>query len=105
MAETPAWLQSQLGLTAFAYLAQFLMMGIATPNTSGNFFQVIARFITFNSIPELGWFSFVVFLIVAVPWIILIGSEVLDLFKSVTGSVIALAIIGFVGFTFVVGFT
>jgi hypothetical protein len=82
------------------------MMGIATPSTSGNFFQTIARFVTFNAVAGVpAWFTFVVFMLIALPWIILIGSEVLDLFKSVTGSVVALIIIAFAGFTFVAGFT
>lgn len=106
MADSPSWIPAHAGITAFAYLGQFLMMGVATPSTSDNFFKVIARFVTFNAIEGIpAWFSFIVFMVIALPWIILIGSEVLDLFKSVTGSVVALVIIAFAGFTFVAGFT
>lgn len=97
---------THFGVTAFVYLAQFLMLGAATPAEASNPFDAAANFIAFTAVEGLPiWVSFALFAILTLPTLFLVASYVFELFGSELGTAAALLILGaatlfgFIGFT------
>lgn len=87
MAEASSWVPAHAALTAAVYLAHFFINGATLFSTTGNVFTVIGNVLSFIFLDIAGipdWFSLVLFMVVALPWLILIASI---LFSTTVGTI------------------
>jgi hypothetical protein len=94
--ELPGWLPMHGVVTAFAFVARFLIAGTPVAAT-GNLFTTIVNLIAFQGITGLpSWAGFVFFVCLSLPWLLLFASMLLWLAQSsITGlAAVALLAIG-----------
>lgn len=94
----PGWVRFHALASGVVYLTQFFLgaqsLGASTGNT-GNVFAAIGKFVTFQTIAEIpAWFSFLMFVVFALPWLLLMLSYVFQLAGTTAGLVVVLALGG-----------
>lgn len=98
MPELPTWLPAHGGITLFAYLTSFFVCGEELADTSGNFLQIIGNFIAWNTcsgIPD--WVSFSLFVLLTLPWILVLASFVFSNTVTSAAAVILGSITALIG--------
>lgn len=83
--------------TVLIYGGQFFICGQELVSTSGNAIEIVLRFITFTGCDLEPFFSFLIFMVTGLPWLLVLVNWAFSMFGSEIGA--AAAIITGIGLT------
>lgn len=90
----PEWTYKWLGVSAFVYVAQFLVCGTALLGTTGSFLDILLEIIGFTACAGLpGWVSFAAFMLISLPGLIILATMLIQLAQGSTAGLVVVALL------------